>query len=744
MQNYQNYKVDLSNCEKEPIHLIGRIQPHGFQLILHKTTLEVEQVSENISGFLQADPAELLGKTLRRIITEEEYKQLEMQLAQQRSGIHTELVHLQGKQFFGFLHESQGHLVLECEPFEEQVAGQQQLEITAAYTRFLRELDEQDSVLAQAQLTCEFVQQAIGYDQVMLYRFDEDWHGEVIAEKVVPGLHSYLHHHFPATDIPAQARALLLLKPIRQIADVSATAVRITPYFNPVTGQPSNIILSELRNPSEIHLEYLGNMGVQATLSISIIANGKLWGIIACQHKSPVFISFWMRQLCLNVAQAFANGLLAHQERRDLRQLEELRRQEEQLLRQLEKSPKLDEELQAQLPAIMGLTEASGVALLLGGKCYTYGDAPNEAELRTLVGWVAKEAEGSTFYTRSLSNLHPASATLHGQASGLLAVEISKLNREYLLYFKPELSEKRIWAGKPEKKTEENSQRIHPRKSFARWEQVIRGKSAPWGLNEVEIAQTLVKDLISVVLRNQKEHLQELNSKLTQTSEIVEAKNRRLEDFAQIIAHNLRSPLSNMKGLLNQYQAQPTPETAEQVMQLMEKMVQNMATTLDDLNMILESELGQKMEQQDVLLPEVIGRELQNLQATILETNAKIELDLRVHEVSAPKVYLESIAHNLISNALKYRFPERQPFIVVRSWREQEHVCISVTDNGQGINLKRYGHKIFNLYNTFHKNKDAKGLGLYITKIQAQALGGSVHVESSPDVGSTFTVCLKV
>ncbi|WP_266205850.1 ATP-binding protein [Pontibacter kalidii] len=744
MQNYQNYKVDLSNCDKEPIHIIGRIQPHGFLLILNKHTLAVEQVSENIGQFLQAEPDVLLGKALDAICSGEEYAQLEKLVQQSEQSINLRLVQLQGKQFFAFLHESQGSLVLECERYEQPAGGQEMLELTGAYTKFLEKLDQQDTLEAQAQVTTEFVQQAIAYDQVMLYRFDEDWHGEVIAEKIKPGLHSYLHHHFPASDIPAQARALLLKKPVRQIPHVSGTAVNITPYVNPASGQPSNIILSELRNPSEIHLEYLQNMGVQATLSVSIIVNGKLWGIIACQHKSPLFINYWKRQLCLNVAQAFANGVLAHQEQRDLRRMEELKQQEEALMRQLMSSQHLQVQLQEQSPAILALTEAAGVALLLGDNSYTCGITPDKAALQELAGWLAENVDSSTFHTRHLSKVYPAAADMRQQASGLLALEISKLNKEYLLYFKPEISETRIWAGKPDKETEESSRRIHPRKSFARWVQVIKGKSLPWSLSEIEIAQVLVKDLIAVVLRNQKEHLQLLNDELRNSTARLQTQKSRLEDFAQIIAHNLRSPLSNMRGLMSLYHNQPTAETCGQVMELMDKVVRNMAATLDDLNLILQSELSEQLEVQEVHLPEVVEKELQNLQAILLETNAQVELDLQVTTVRAPKIYLESMAHNLISNALKYRSPERRPHIRIKSWQEEGQVCLSVSDNGLGINLERFGHKIFHLYSTFHKNRDAKGLGLYLTKIQAEALGGGISVDSTPGEGATFKVCLQI
>ncbi|MCX2739077.1 ATP-binding protein [Pontibacter anaerobius] len=744
MQNYQNYNVDLSNCDKEPIHIIGRIQPHGFMLILNKGTLEVEQVSENIGEFLQTDAAILAGQTLEVLATPAEYEKLKQKLTLDEKEVSLVILELQGEQFFGFLHTSQGSLVLECEPYVEPQGGQEFLELTGAYTTFQAELDRQESLVAQAELTVRFVQQAIDYDQVMLYRFDEDWNGEVIAEKVSPGQHSYLHHHFPATDIPAQARELLLKKTVRQIANVSAAAVNIIPYINPETGSPSNIIRSELRNPSEIHLEYLQNMGVQATLSVSIIVNGKLWGIVACQHKAAKFLNYWKRQLCQHIAQAFANVVLAHQEKRDLQQLEEYRVKEGLLLRELAQSPNLHEGLLEQSHTFLELSEATGVALTLGGKVYTAGIIPDKAELEKLIEWVSENVSDGIFHTRELSKVYAPADAFRERASGLLVVELSKFNKEYLLYFKPELSETKVWAGQPEKMNQEKSGRIQPRKSFAKWEQVVKGKSVPWTLNELDTAQILVKDLVALVLKNQQDNLQSLNNRLSHSSEILQAKNRRLEDFTQIIAHNLRSPLSNMLGLSHFYNAHPEEETSNKVMDMMGNMIVNMSNTLDDLNLILESDLGQKLTYQEVYLPDVVEKELQNLQAVILETGAQVETDLQVKTLIAPKVYLESIMHNLVSNALKYRSPERKPIILIKSWQEQHLVCFAVTDNGVGINLQKVGHKMFRLYSTFHKNKDAKGLGLYLTKVQVEALGGHIQVKSTLGEGTTFTVCLKV
>ncbi|WP_299759557.1 ATP-binding protein [uncultured Pontibacter sp.] len=743
MQNYQNYKVDLSDCDKEPIHIIGRIQPHGFLFILNSQTLKVEQASENIGAFLKANLTDVIGKTLASLTTSDEYGKLEEQLRQLEGETSTKLIQLQGTMYFGHLHMCEGSLVLECEPYERPRQDQLLFELLETYSKYLNKMNRNATLVKLSQHTVQFVQEITAYDHVMLYKFDEDWNGEVIAEEVKPGLHSYLHHHFPASDIPAQARDLLLQKPIRHIVNVAATAVNIKPYLNPATGVPSNIIRSELRNPSEIHLEYLQNMGgVQATLSVSIIVEGKLWGIISCQHKSPAFMNHWKRQLCLNIAQVFANVVLAHEEQRDLQQMEEYRLKKDELLAKMLSSNSFQDGLIEHKQYLLGLTEATGVALLLDGQYYTAGDAPDEKALKDLAGWLSDHVSNGLLHTRQLSTVYTGAAELKKYASGLLALEISKFNKEYLLYFKPEISETRIWAGKPEKHIQESATYMHPRKSFAKWVQVVKEKSQPWSYSEIDIAQKLVKDLIAVVLKNQKDNLQKLNTKLRHTAEILEAKNRRLEDFTHIIAHNLRSPLSNMEGLGDLFAASPDLETAHEVMHMMHNVIRNMGATLVDLNTILESELKQQLLYEEVCLTGIVEKELQNLQAVILETGAKVDIDLQVQKLQAPKVYLESIAHNLISNSLKYRSPERQPHITIKSWEEKGAACFSVTDNGVGLDLKKYGHKMFSLYNTFHNNKDAKGLGLYLTKVQAEALGGSIKVESSPGLGSTFTVCL--
>ena len=736
MQNYHNLKVDLTNCDKEPIHLIGRVQPHGFMLILDRATLGILQVSQNIGQYLQVNAGELPGKSIASFLSEDEHKDM-VQLLTDSATVSPHVMVMQQQHFFGFITHSDDKLVLEFEPMALAINGNR-LENMLCFSQFHTELNNFATFEQKTDALVTYIQRMLDYDRVMLYVFDQDWHGEVIAEKVKPGVHSYLHHHFPSTDIPAQARELLLHKPVRQIADVNAEAVDIIPYFDPRTGAPTNIIQSELRNPSEIHLQYLRNMQVMATLSVSIIVQGRLWGIIACQHQSAKFINFWKRQTCLFAALTFSNAILANQEKTDQYTMQRYRSIAKNLVKQVDETGSLEKGLFGTDENLLSITEGHGVAVCHENGIATAGNTPTQAQIQEIVDWLTVQDFEQCFATRELSRYISGATAYREEASGLLAIELSKHNKEFILFFKPEIQEKRVWAGNPEKPVQETSSQMHPRKSFEKWVETVRGKSVPWSANDIAIAQVLQKDIIALLMQQQAEKLTELNEGLNALTDDLQLKNKKLEDFAQIIAHNLRSPMSNIKGLYELYKADPSPETRTEVMNRMSKMIKNMSVTVDDLNLVLRSATKQEMSKNKIKLSDIIETEKQNMQATLDSTGGEMVTDLSVPVLLAPKVYIESILHNLLSNALKYRADNRKPVISIKTWADNEKVYLTVADNGLGMDMKKVGKKMFGLYNTFHRNKDSKGIGLYLTQTQVELLGGTIEVESEVNKGTTF------
>ncbi|WP_026464159.1 ATP-binding protein [Adhaeribacter aquaticus] len=735
MQNYQNLQVDLSNCDKEPIHIIGRIQPHGFLLIIDKATTLLEQVSQNTYTFLDLTPEQLLNQPVTQLFSSDEAAFITELLWQEEPG-NPHLISLNNRRFFCFIHASEEKLILEGEPFIT-LSDNDKLEDNNLLSQLKLELNKLSRLDEVANLVAQTILQILNYDRVEIIQFDPEWNSEVIAEALTEKQTSYFGHHFPASDIPVQARAILETKHIRQIPDVDAAAVNLIPYFNPSTGNPINIHESELRNPSEIHLEYLKNMGVGASISFSIMVKGILWGIITCHNAKPVFVNVWKRQLGDLITKTFANVIASIQEKRNIQELTNYRYVKDELVAQISKANSLCKGLLTGKYTLLDITEGTGVAIFLDNKLHTIGQTPPEKEIMAILEWLSQHNKDAQFCTRELSKKIPEATHYKEVASGLLAIEISRYNLEYLLFFKPEIKETRIWAGNPEKPELGKDARIHPRKSFENWKEIIQEKSMPWSQNEQEITQILLKDIVALRLRNQTIALQHLN-------ELLQNKNRQLEDFAHIMSHNLRSPLISVDGLMEYYEEEPDLDTASFVMKHIKAINKNMFHTVEDLNIILKTRIDEQVPAEEIDLLQVIEKEKENLGAAIIQTEAQLEFDLQVPYITLPKIYLESILHNLISNALKYRSPHRQPLVKIKSWEDNRSIFLSVSDNGLGMDLKKVEHKLFGLYKTFHVHENAKGLGLYLTKIQIEALGGEIQVESEPDKGTTFIVSFKL
>lgn len=739
MQNYKNNQVDLSNCDKEPIHIIGRIQPHGFLLVLDKVSFAIEQVSQNISNFLPIpSPEDLLGKPLQVLLSENEIP-FDPKILLEPDHVDPNIFFLAGNQFFSFSHVSEFNIILECEPYTA-CADWEKIKHNHLLFQLHKRLNTLETIESLGETVAEVVMGILDYDRVDIMQFNSDWHTEVIAENCKDKLSSYLNHHFPASDIPVPARALLLQKPIRQIPDVNAKAVEIIPYYNPSTGSPANILKSELRNPSEIHLEYVRNMGVAATISFSIIVKGQLWGIISCHNIKPAFINVWNRQLCDLITKSFADAIAAVQEKKDVKQYELFKRNEQVIITDLKKYEDLISGLAQTDQNLLSFTQSIGAALVLNKEVFTFGITPSTSQVSNLISWLSGYTEEKVYSTRELSIVFPEAETYIEIASGLLALEISRYNQEYLLFFKPEVTESRIWAGNPEKPTIGEGMRIHPRKSFDKWKKVIKGKSLSWSVNEIEITQVFVKDLTAMQLRDQATELRKLNAQLETTAQLLTRKNNQLNDFGFIMSHNLRAPINNIQGLYDFYKMEPNEANAALAMDHIQGVLNNMSQTISDLNIIIKTRIEEQLPSEEVNLEEIIQKERQNLQTEMEQTEAYIKTDLQVSTLTFPKLYIESILHNFISNALKYCSPDRRPLVLIKTWTESGQVYLSVSDNGLGMDLVKVGNKLFGLYKTFHQHKHAKGLGLYLTKIQIESLGGQVSVQSELNKGSTFTV----
>lgn len=548
--------IDLTNCDREPIHRLGHIQSFGFLLAVDADGV-VRNVSQNIEAFVGLSMQASLGRDLAEIIAPETCAAIH-----ERTDDLTELAVTE--RFFGVplreggplfdlaVHVADGWLIVEAE--RSIPAGS--FEPTADVRFLMAQFDQATGLLPFCQVAAERLQALLGYDRVMVYRFDEDASGEVIAEVARPGIGSFLGQRYPAADIPQQARVLYLRNWLRIIADVNATPVPIQGDGNDAQSIGLDLSMSTLRAVSPVHLEYLRNMGVSASLSISIVVQGRLWGLFACHHYAPRLVDFRRRSAAELFGRMFSLLLDSRERREEAEHEAHARTVHDRVMARIAGRDDAVQGIQDFLPEIAETIPSDGVALVLGEDIMLRGHAPTEAELAELLVALQGREGSAVLSEESIARLHPPALAWASRATGMLVVPLSRAPRDYLIFFRREYARTVIWGGEPAKieKVGPLGTRLTPRASFEAWKEVVRGRSAPWTALERRIAEGLQVGLLDVILR------------------LTEAANeqRRLAAERQqlLIAelnHRVRNILALISGLVKQTQAPTTSDFAAQI-----------------------------------------------------------------------------------------------------------------------------------------------------------------------------------
>ncbi len=492
-------QADLSNCEREQIHLAGSIQPHGALLALSEPDCTVVQMSANAPDFLNL-PEDLLGKSL---------EELDRNLAKQifahlGKPLHTIPVALRCQSrdpsvnFDCLLHRPPGGgVVIELERAEPRVSLTDHIE------------NALDTILASSSLEslCDEVAKAMkqltGYDRVMVYRFDADGHGEVYSEQKEAELESYLGNRYPASDIPQMARRLYERNRVRLLVDVEYEPVPITPRLSPISGQDLDMSICFLRSMSPIHIQYLKNMGVRATLVVSLVVGGTLWGLIACHHYERRLVPYDVRTACELIAEAVATRIAAlesfHQSQAEVA----VRRLEQRMVDAISREGDWRTSLFDDSQALLRAVESGGAALLFEGQVQTTGEVPGTQQLREIGHWLDHQPRAPVISTAQLESDVPSFTSLKPVASGLLAVPVSAMAGEYLIWFRPERVRTITWGGNPFKPVliGNDPSDLSPRRSFSQWHQLVEGTSEPWTERDLTAARMIGESLTDVVLQ---------------------------------------------------------------------------------------------------------------------------------------------------------------------------------------------------------------------------------------------------
>jgi light-regulated signal transduction histidine kinase (bacteriophytochrome) len=501
--------ADLTNCAREQIHLPGSVQPHGALLALEPAGLKVIRVGGDTLGLLGATPEALLGRGLAEFLTPAQTAPLRGFLAAAGAASRPMLAFTmnvggEDRAVDAIAHVSDGCLVLEFEPLQE-VDPEDSLGLVQT---MVRKAQQTDSVRELLQVAVDEVRAASGFDRVMAYRFHADGSGSVEAEAKAERLEPYLGLRYPASDIPAQARALYLRNWIRLIPDV---AYRPAP-LRTTAEWPAGKLLDQsqclLRSVSPIHVEYLINMGVAASMSMSIIIDGKLWGLIACHHMSPRFLPYRLRVAFELFAQMASFQLQTKAAAEDFAVRLRSKSIHEDLVVGLAQGSDLADGLNRFRERLLEYIPAAGLVLWLDGQFASLGATPNATEVGSIVAWLNANLTDGVFHTYRLSAHFPPALAFADRASGMLAISVSRSPRDYLLWFRPELVQTVTWAGNPQKSFVDSldGPRLSPRKSFAQWRESVRYQSDPWSDVDIKTAQALRTSLLEVVL----EHIDQL------------------------------------------------------------------------------------------------------------------------------------------------------------------------------------------------------------------------------------------
>ncbi|MEO8333544.1 MAG: GAF domain-containing protein [bacterium] len=500
--------ADLSNCERELIHLAGSVQPHGLLLVLHEPDLIVVQASANTQVFLGVPNGALLGEPIGRW-AEDLAKQLAPLLKANLLTLPAPIrctIDRMGTQatMQGTVHRlPRAGVIVELEPVEsEETEFERNLPnvLSAAVGR----ITSAASLPQLADEVVRCVRELAGYDRVMVYRFDADGHGEVVAEAREERLEPLLGLHYPASDIPQRARELYLRNRVRVLVDVRYEPVALVPRHSPDHGEELDMSLCSLRSMSPLHLQYLQNMGVTATLVASLVREGRLWGLIACHHYSTKSVSYAMRAACELLGEVISTRISALENRAQVEAELFIREFETGLVTAASETGDWRDALFADPESqLLRPFDATGAALFYEGEVLTAGETPTLPELRALADWLEESVREPMMHTSALPRLNTALASLAPTATGALAIELSHRDGEYLVWFRKEQIRTVTWAGNPEKPMVVGNDPLDlsPRRSFAAWSELVRETAKPWSPAQLATAAVLRRSLVDVILQ---------------------------------------------------------------------------------------------------------------------------------------------------------------------------------------------------------------------------------------------------
>ncbi|TGL61216.1 GAF domain-containing protein [Leptospira ognonensis] len=735
-------------CDSEPIHLINELQDFGLLIILSPQTKTIIAVGENVKDYLNRPPDDVLNHSIDHFLPElnDHLIELDEKLAQVKNNV-LSLVFTKGKTiYFVNVRKIDAFILLEVEAEEERPAVNAAQDFNSYMASILSSKD-----LSQVyDFSVKTIQKLAHFDRVVLYKFKEDFSGEVIAESKKENIDSLLGFHFPASDIPLPARKMFENNPIRVVkrkADRILKIIRNREYSE----FSFNLGGAGLRAPHPQHMEYLSNMGIDTSVSLSLVCEGRLWGLIICHNlKTSV-----PRPSVKNYLSIFANLVSVQIDLMLRNEISvsslEIEKHLLQLIGKINQSPieEITTIFEKEAPFLSKVMKADGFVFQWKGKVQTFGETPSVSVLNEILDFLDKNHNQKMFYTDQLGFLPNFEREEFHFFPGVLALPISFLLGCRLIWLKKELPRTILWGGNPDHNISISTEGVSPRKSFEKFIQTVKGKSEPWSKTKLSAIEGFldVRDIIERKLL--KEDLEQSLVRIKNSEEELRNLNQTKDRFFSIISHNLRSPFSGLIGMsellldalgdkenldileVEDY-ARNISNSADQAFKLINNLfewgkLQTGKFKINRSNFELFSFVD---ELKFTFIPKFNEKKV--VLKIISEENLSVHSDDRV---------IFSILTHVLSNAKKYsnRFDE----VVCKLSQQDSMLKIDIIDGGVGMSQQDL-EKLFKIESKFlnpgTEGENGTGLGLIIAREYLKLLEGEIRVTSEIGKGTHVNI----
>lgn len=733
--------VNLTNCEFEPIHVPGSIQPHGFLIGINAASWKIDFCSGNIENYIESTHQAVLGNDFKSIFGEQQ-EMLVRDYIEKKLLLSSTLLKLElfGQRFLCTVHKSDQTYILEAEPFDED--SKKLADVYNQTSQFLSYMNATHTLKELCEMVVKGTREITGYDRVMVYRFDKDYNGEVFAESVRDDLEPFLGLHYPHTDIPAQARELYMQNLLRLIVDIDYKPVPIYTIDDNDSSKNLDLSLSILRSTSPMHVQYLHNMGVGATLTISLIHQKKLWGLIACHHYSVKNLTPEVRL----AAQLQGHFITSQIDIRQSNEEYEVSRKSNIALEKLNalNLPAKEESFKtvAENNNLFEICNASGVAIIFNNTIYKNGLVPDDKNINKLAKWLSVSITAETFSTEKLLDFLPDAGDYCDEASGIIYHSLSIDNNDCIIWFRPESLTEINWAGDPKKAIVKDVNGLYPRNSFKLYKEIVKCQSKLWLQPELNAAanyaHTLQKQFNLLIITQEEEKYRKL-------SELLKETNSELENINWISTHDLQEPLRKIQMLSSRLLGKEDEELSENVINSVQRMnnsAHRMQTLLIDI--LKYTKIQHVDDSFEMVQPkDVLAEVLSDLAEHINERKAIINIP-ELPEINGIPFLMKQLFSNLIQNSLKYSFADKTPVVNIQSLGIQTvngapFEVLAFSDNGIGFD-QQFAENIFNIFSRLHTQEVYKGsgVGLALCKKIMQVHKGFIAAEGTENQGAIF------